>query len=183
MPAAPRPHREAGGRTRRGLTLIELCIALAVLAVLASLALPTMGRQLERHRLQAAAETLQADLAEARFEAVRRRQAVHVGWRSGPAWCWSVTTTPGCGCSGGAEGGPFDPLASPCTLRAQSADDFRGVRLERADAIHFEPDGRASASPEARLVAGGESLHVGVGALGRPRICSPSGAHRAYPRC
>lgn len=183
MPAPPHPHRDGVERNRRGLTLIELCIALAVLAVLASLALPTMARQLERHRLQAAAETLQADLAEARFEAVRRRQAVHVGWRSGPTWCWSVATTPGCGCAAATEGGPFDPLASPCTLRAQSADDFRGVRLERAEAIHFGPDGRASASPEARLAAGGESLHVGVGALGRPRICSPSGTHRAYPRC
>ena len=39
---------------RRGLTLIELAIALAVMAVLAVLAVPSMSAQLDQRRLLAA---------------------------------------------------------------------------------------------------------------------------------
>lgn len=58
---------------RRGLTLVELVIALAILAVLGTLALPSMGRQIERHRL-------------------------HLELRAGDDWCWVVATSPHCTC-------------------------------------------------------------------------------------
>jgi type IV fimbrial biogenesis protein FimT len=64
-------------RRYAGLTLIELCAVLAVLALLSALALPSLGHRLDRQRLHAAAETLAADLADARFEAARRGQPLH----------------------------------------------------------------------------------------------------------
>ncbi|MFO1286584.1 MAG: prepilin-type N-terminal cleavage/methylation domain-containing protein [Rubrivivax sp.] len=89
-------------RAQRGLTLLELAVVLAVLAVLGALALPSMAARLRGERLQTAAEMLAADIADARHEAARRGQALHIEGRAadsgGPAWCWSVATAPGCPC-------------------------------------------------------------------------------------
>lgn len=157
----------------RGLTLLELIIALAVLAVLSSLALPSMGRQIERHRLLAAAETLAADLAEARFEAARRGTSLHLEPRAGSDWCWTVTGVPGCHCAA--------PAA--CQLKTVRAADHRGVQLLAAQAVRFDADGRADMPIGATLEAGGERLRVELGALGRSRICDPEGRQPRLPRC
>jgi prepilin-type N-terminal cleavage/methylation domain-containing protein len=158
---------------RRGLTLLELMIVIGVLAVLSTLALPSMGRQLERHRLQAAAEALTADLAEARFEAARRGQALHLDVHPSTPWCWAVTTAPGCHCG--------TPQA--CQLRAVRAEDHRHVRLVAARPVRFDSDGRADGGLGAVLEAGSERLQVEVGVLGRARICDPQGRLPRVPRC
>jgi type IV fimbrial biogenesis protein FimT len=158
---------------RRGLTLLELLIAIAVLAILSTLALPSMGRQLERHRLLAAAEALAADLAEARFEAARRGQALHLDVQPSSPWCWAVTTAPGCDC-----GSP-----QVCQLSVVRAEDHRGVRLLAAQAVRFDSDGRADRSVGAVLESGSERLHVEVGVLGRARVCDPDGRLPRVPRC
>jgi type IV fimbrial biogenesis protein FimT len=93
------PARQAAPRRLRGLTLLELVIALAVLGIMATLTLPALGSALQRHRLLAAAQTLAADLAEARFEAARSGQSLHLLARTGRDWCWAVGTQADCDCS------------------------------------------------------------------------------------
>lgn len=62
----------------RGLTLIELLVVVAILAVLSAIAAPSFQRVLDRHRLQAAANQLKADLAHLRSESVRRRESLYL---------------------------------------------------------------------------------------------------------
>ena len=90
-----------------GVTLIELMMGLAVLAILGALALPAMGSRLERQRLAMAAETLAADLTEARFEAARRGVGMQMNALTsadGKQWCWTVapaaaSVAPDCACA------------------------------------------------------------------------------------
>ncbi len=64
-----------GGR-ERGVTLIELAIGLAILAILVTLALPNFAIFLQNTQIRNAAETTLAGLTLARAEAVRRNASV-----------------------------------------------------------------------------------------------------------
>jgi type IV fimbrial biogenesis protein FimT len=158
----------------RGLTLIEVAIALAVLAVLVSLSIPSLANHLQRQRLKSAAEALSADLAETRFEAARRGQTLHMGFVAGPQWCWAMANAAGCNCHG----------TLPCQLKTVQAGDLRGVELAQADDAEFDATGTAAGAGSALLrTAHGDELRVSLSVLGRVRVCSPDGGMAAYPRC
>jgi type IV fimbrial biogenesis protein FimT len=70
-----------------GFTLLELLGVMALLAGLATLALPSMAGFLSRRQVQSAAESLVADLRLARSEAIRRGLIVGVCASSDGATC------------------------------------------------------------------------------------------------
>lgn len=61
-----------------GFTLLELLVVVGLVAVLASLAVPSFGALLQDRQTQMAAEALVADLRLARSEAIRRARVVAV---------------------------------------------------------------------------------------------------------
>jgi len=77
----------APGRGVRGLTLIELLVALAVLVILLTVAVPGMQNFVKNNRLTAAANSLSTSMALARSEAVRRGRAVTVCASASGAAC------------------------------------------------------------------------------------------------
>lgn len=160
---------------QRGLTLVELMIALAITAVIAVAAVPTFAGVAERYRLRQAAETLAADLSEARFEAARSGRVMHVGIDAAAAgWCWNVATTAGCDCH----------VANSCQLKTERASDHAGIRMLEAQGTSFEPEGMLRTRGGATFRSSrGETLRVAVGAMGRATVCSPDRALRAYPAC
>lgn len=158
----------------RGLTLLELAIAIAVLAVLGALAVPGFNSQLDQQRLRSTAEALLADVNEARFEAARQGRTMHVVMNGGAAWCWAVTTEPDCPCGQG----------QACELRRALPRDHAGVQLLEAASVQLLANGRAeSASSVTFESRHGARLRVDVQLLGRARICTPSGSADRYPAC
>ncbi|MFC5697934.1 GspH/FimT family pseudopilin [Pseudomonas sp. GCM10022186] len=76
---------------QQGFTLVELMVAIAVLAVLVGLAMPSFQRFTAEQRVKAATSDLAASLNYARSEAIMRKATVTVapltgGWEKG----WSV---------------------------------------------------------------------------------------------
>lgn len=169
--------RRAVSRGARGITLIECVIALAIIAVLMSIALPSFGEAMARARLRAAAEDLAYDLGNARLESVRAGAGkVHVTVAPGASWCWSVGPVADIDC--------LDPPAGS-TVHVARAADYPGITMTRGVSAGF--DGRdtlATAAFAAEFVSvHGGALRVSVTPLGRASICAPGGRTPDYPRC
>jgi prepilin-type N-terminal cleavage/methylation domain-containing protein len=162
-------------RRGRGLTLIEIVVALAILALLGAIALPGYGARIDRERVHGAAEALAADINEARFEAARQGRPLHVAAFGGPAWCWSVAAAPDCPCGSG----------QACQLRSARDRDHPGVTLQSSARIEMGANGRAT-TPGAGFELEsprGLRLRVSVGAMGRAHVCTVQGEPVRYPRC
>jgi type IV fimbrial biogenesis protein FimT len=159
----------------RGLTLIEIVLALAVLAILGTLAIPTLAARMDRERLQLAAEMLSADVNEARFEAARQGRELHLQGRGGPQWCWAVATQPDCPCGSG----------QGCQLRSAREADHPGVELRGEAQLLMAADGRSSgASTSWELHSRrGLALRMSVGPMGRAQVCTLRGQAQRYPAC
>ncbi|HSW17649.1 MAG TPA: GspH/FimT family pseudopilin [Ramlibacter sp.] len=85
------PTRLSAAR-QRGVTLIELVVVISVLAVLASLAGPSMSRLIASQRVKTTASDLHLALMKARSEAIKRNVSITVEPSTGTNWSsgWSV---------------------------------------------------------------------------------------------
>ena len=164
-------------RAARGITLIECVIALAILAALMSIALPSFGDAMARARLRTAAEDLALGLGNARLESVRAGAGkVYVTVAPGASWCWSVGSVANVDC--------LNPPAGS-TIHTVRAGDYPGITMTSGVSTSF--DGRdtlATAGFAAEFVsAQGGALRVRVTPLGRASICAPEGRSLDFPRC
>jgi type IV fimbrial biogenesis protein FimT len=165
-----------------GFTLLEMMITLAVIAVLATVASPSMSSMLNRQRLKAAASHLQADIAMARQEAGRLDQAVTVQFQAGDPWCYSVST-----------GGAVDCRLSRTPdghrlIKRVQAPDYPGITLLQASPMVLGPQTGHRldqlASGHARFASReGEQLQVRLGPLGRASLCVPAAPLLGLPPC
>lgn len=76
-----------------GVTLIELMVTIAVLAILASFAVPSMSSMMRQNELVSTANSLSTSITIARSEAIKRKQNVILK-PSGSTWAdgWSIRT-------------------------------------------------------------------------------------------
>lgn len=173
-------------RRQRGLSLIEICVAIAVVAIVAASAGPSFAALIDARRLDSAATRLAADLELVRNEARARNRALRLSVQAiAGATCWVVHTGPAAQCTCQADGPAL------CT---GGATEIKTVVLPAAErvalagnvaSIAFDPlHGTSTPTGTLRLVdARGRAIHHVVNVVGRVRSCSPAGAIAGYPAC
>lgn len=172
----------------RGLTLVEASMAMAVLAIVAALAIPSFTRALEKRRLLGWAAAVAADLRLARTEAIVRNEPVRMTLtpQRGGA-CYLIHTGPAgsCRCGDGEHQPAWCDDASISIKRVWIAP-ATGIRVtSRAAGLLFDPQGTVTPAGTWTVAhaAGDEIRHV-VNLLGRVRSCSASPlAHPGWRAC
>lgn len=177
---------DARRRRCRGISLVESMVAIAVLVVVATLAVPSLAGFVEARRLDAVATELAADVQLARTEATARNRALRLSVHaSGPASCWILHTGAAADCRCGAAdravctGGAF-------ALKTVTLDGTDRLRVDANIAsMLFDPlHGTATPSGTLRVAdARGRSVQHVVNAMGRTRSCSPLAALPGWRAC
>ena len=172
-------HRaDAPQRRNRGFSLIESAIVLAVTAIVAATAVPSLVSFIDGRRLDATANALAADVHFVRTEAVARNVTVRLSVLEAPGGtCWVVHTGPAAQCSCGD---------APPAVCGGGAVEIKTVVLAAADrvsvranvaSIAFDPlHGTSTPTGTLRLAdAAGRTVHHVVNVMGRVRSCTPTG--------
>lgn len=175
----PRSRNTHRRRTFRGFTLIELIVVVSVLAIMATLAAPSLINLLDNRRLNGAAEAVLAELQFARSEAIMRSGEITLQLPSNGLWL--VVRD-----------------ANNQDIRRIDSDDFPRITFSPNntwdDGILMDPvrglalrttNTDQVISPVARITVAdprGRSLEIRLNALGRSWICQPDGGGR-YGAC
>lgn len=186
-----------GDKKHSGFTLIELMITIVILAVLATLAGPSMNGLTEKNRLKRAAVEIQGIFAKAKAETVTRDIDLSVSMTDANTatgtWCVGYAAVADCDCD---EADPTD--ATACAVNIGGTDvsqrvlstEFPGVTLVETfgggtyDGTTFDAVRGTASAGTVTLASGNWNLSVVVSTVGRIRICTPVGADSiGYPSC
>lgn len=185
-------------KANQGFTLIELMVAVSVLAVLLALAAPSFADFFDKSRVRGAADSIVTLIATARGDAVKRGRNVTLSMRgNASAWCMganeaatpalneAVATSTACDCTS----------SSACFVdgsrRVVTSTEFAGVTAS-AVTMTFVVDGKlgnltplGTHAVTLTSPAGRYQVQLNVSPLGQTRACTPSGqlSISGFPPC
>ncbi len=195
----------------KGFTLLEMLIAMAILAIIISVAVPSMSGFSANQRLIGAAEQVYSHLQQARSESVARNSQVFVNFGVDGSTSWTygmssvnslcdlaITTADGvdaCRIVVSDGDASLDPGtgavdADDLVLMRYTSADYPGVSVDIAGfssgttQFVFDPVRGTSTAGQVNLTgSNGSQLRVAVSLLGRVTLCTPDGSMGAYQDC
>jgi len=183
------------GRCRRdkyrsaGVTLTELLVVVAIIAIVAAVSLPTFRDSLHKARLKRAVEDIRGLIFQARVEGPIRDSNMSIVIDPA-AWCLGFSAVPGCDCriETGAGACVIEVAGEQITQRVSGAA-FPGVAITSSFPGNTTTINRlrGTLSPAGKItvVSGAWKVDVRVSLYGRLRVCTPedAGPIAGYGRC
>jgi type IV fimbrial biogenesis protein FimT len=190
----------ANRHAEQGVTMIELMVGIAIVAILFSLASPSLSSWLQNSQIRAAADAIQSGLMLARAESVRRNTTVRFQLTStlnsscalstsGTNWVVSLADPTGaCGNPSADPGDPNPPAPAIIQVRAGAQGSRNALVAAGQSTIVFNGLGRITPVPAGNIdiaisnptggncaVLGGpmRCLQVVVSPGGQVRMCDP----------
>ncbi len=170
----------------RGIGLLEACIVIAIIGIVAAGAVPSMQGLLDGRRLAGAATQLAADIQLTRSEAVLRNRSLRLSLHTlADASCYLIhtgaasqctcRTTGPATCSGAAQ--PIKSVVWPAADRVVLQGNVASILF---DPVH----GTSTPTGTLRVIGTqGRAVHHIVNIMGRVRSCAPTGRPAGYPVC
>ena len=171
---------------QRGLTLIEACITLAIIAILAGSALPSFEQSKNKRVLDGVTAELATDLHYVRSEAVARNSGVRVSFHSTSGTsCTLIHTGAAADCSCDSAG--VAQCSNGATLLKSLYLPANGGVAVSANvaSMRFDPtNGTVTPAGSVTIVSrDGQAVRHVVNILGRVRSCSPGGTVKDVKVC
>lgn len=179
---------------KKGFTLIELMVVIAIIGIVASIAIPNFSDMIQRNRLKGAVKALETDLQWMRTQSIKQSCNLQASFITGDSSTWSYKIY-----QPAAELCPSCTAGANCVLKTITGTEFAGVTMAApsflsAPTTVAEFDFRRG---EARRVNnsysnGGVTLstttytaRVVIAQSGHVRICTPSSTTglTATPSC
>lgn len=160
-------------RASRGVTIVELLIALVILGILTAMALPSFDRMLENARVRGTSDALMSGLQLARAEAIRRNARVRFVLGTQAAWTVEL-----------------DSDGTDIQVRS-AGEGSQNLTVtptpNNATTVTFNSLGRVvNATPITRLVvdatAKTDNLQIDIASGGQVRLCNQSVTSTSDPR-
>ena len=171
---------------QQGVTLVELAVVVAITAILASTAAPSLQGFIGTRRLEGAASQLASDIQFVRTDAVARNRPVRISFFTGGAdSCYVIHTGAASQCNCNASG-PAVCGGDAVQLKTVHLLSHHQVSVQaNAASILFDPlHGTSSPTATLRVVGQqGRAIHHVVNVMGRVRSCSPQASMPGYRAC
>jgi type IV fimbrial biogenesis protein FimT len=155
-----------------GFSLTELMLAVTVLAILVSVALPSFQQMLRNYEVRVAAESVANGLQRARAEAVAKNARVQFVLGTGTSWYVDFVATPNPAARLDSRASTDGSSHAALTVLPLAATTVTFNQLGQM--VTPNPDASAPLTQIDFTAAGGnEGLRIVIGAGGNARVCDP----------
>jgi type IV fimbrial biogenesis protein FimT len=173
-------------RLDKGLTLIELLVAIVVISILLAIGIPSMMKSLDKSRLVGAAENLMSQMRYMQAESIKSNKFMYLIVKTGSpntSWCYGLSDESNtCDCTDNNPSCTVDG-----TTKIFTNTDYRGITIthptEGSDLdFSFLPKRGTFTSDNVEFTSAyGMKLKIKSAGSGRVRFCSPDGSAPGYP--
>lgn len=171
---------------QRGVTLIEICIVLAIVSILVGTALPSFEKTKQKRVLDGAAAEMSTDLYYVRSEAVARNEGVRISFQSVAGGSCTLIHTGGASDCQCAADGTAQCNSGATLVKSLFHRHGDGVAVSaNVGSMRFDPiNGTVTPAGTVTMVNGnGQSVRHVVNIVGRVRSCSPGGTVKDVRAC